>query len=205
MNKIITISREFGSGGREIGRRLAEKMQIAYYDQEIVTELIKRTDLAEAYIHQIEDKRPVPLFPITTGRTFMPRPNPIMEQQLSIYIQESDIIREMAEKSDCIIVGRCADYVLREMNPFRLFIYADIDYKMERCRKRENAHERMTNRELRQHILSVDKHRSKYYEFFTEQKWGEKSNTDFPSSWNSNCKFSTLHVPNSASLLSAIR
>ena len=70
MNKIITISREFGSGGREIGRRLAEAMKIAYYDQEIVAALIKRTKKAEEYVHYMEKERPLPLLPITTARTF---------------------------------------------------------------------------------------------------------------------------------------
>lgn len=178
MNKIITISREFGSGGREIGRQLAEKLQIAYYDHEIVTELIKRTDFAEDYIHQIEEKRPLPLFPITTGRTFFPRPNPIMEQQLEVYRKESEIIREMADKSDCVIVGRCADYILQEKKPLRLFVYSDLDFKLKRCKEREQVQGTLSDKELRQRILSIDKNRAKYYEFFTEQKWGEKSNYD---------------------------
>ena len=127
MNRIITISREFGSGGREIGRRLAEKMGIAYYDQEIITELINRTDFAEEYIRHMEEEAPIPLLPITTARTFGLPVNYVVEQNLKFYMQESKVIQEMAEKSDCVIVGRCADYILREMNPVRLFIYADME------------------------------------------------------------------------------
>lgn len=70
MNNVITISREFGSGGREIGRHLAEKLKIAYYDQEIVSEMIKKTAFSEEYIRHLEENRPLPLFPITTARTF---------------------------------------------------------------------------------------------------------------------------------------
>ena len=70
MNKIITIGREFGSGGREIGRRLAEHLHFAYYDQEIVKEIAKRTDMAEEYIRNIEERQPIPLLPITIERTF---------------------------------------------------------------------------------------------------------------------------------------
>lgn len=109
MNRIITISREFGSGGREIGRRLAEKMGIAYYDQEIITELINRTDFAEEYIRHMEEEAPIPLLPITTARTFGLPINYAVEQNLKFYMQESKVIQEMAEKSDCVIVGRCAD------------------------------------------------------------------------------------------------
>ena len=134
MNKIITISREFGSGGREIGRRLAEAMKIAYYDQEIVAALIKRTKKAEEYVHYMEKERPLPLLPITTARTFGLPTNYAVTENLNFYMQESKIIQEVAEKSDCVIVGRCADYVLRDMKPIRLFIYADMEYKIVRCK-----------------------------------------------------------------------
>ena len=122
MKTIVTIGREFGSGSREVGRRLAEELQIAYYDHEIVTELTKRTELAEAYIQSLQEKRPFPMFSMTTGRTFLTLPNPVAEQQMEILQKESEIILEMALKSDCVIVGRCADYVLREHYPFRVFL-----------------------------------------------------------------------------------
>lgn len=178
MNKIITIGREFGSGGREIGRRLAEELQIAYYDHEIVLELVKRTNFTEAYIQQIQEKQPIPIFPITIGRTFSPQINPIMEQRNSVFIDQSNIIKEIAEKSDCVIVGRCADYVLRKKEPLRLFLYANMDFKMARCREKGNEGECLTDKELKQQILAIDKGRSKYYQFYTDQRWGDKSNYD---------------------------
>lgn len=178
MNRIITISREFGSGGREIGRRLAEKMGIAYYDQEIITELINRTDFAEEYIRHMEEEAPIPLLPITTARTFGLPVNYTVEQNLKFYMQESKVIQEMAEKSDSVIVGRCADYILREMNPVRLFIYADIESKIARCRQKGEDSAELSDRELRQKILSVDKKRARYYKFFIDQTWGDKTNYD---------------------------
>ena len=92
MNKIITISREFGSGGREIGRRLAEAMKIAYYDQEIVAALIKHTKKAEEYVRYMEKERPLPLLPITTARTFGLSTNYAVAENLNFYMQESKII-----------------------------------------------------------------------------------------------------------------
>ena len=178
MNKIITISREFGSGGRELGRRLAEELSIAYYDQEIVTELIERTGFAKEYVKQAEERIPLPLLPITTAHTFGIGSNIAIEQQLSIYNHESDIIKEMAEKSDCVIVGRCADYVLRDMDPFRIFVYADIDSKMKRCRERGDDAKDMSEKELKQKISSVDKKRSRYYQFYTDNNWGDRINYD---------------------------
>lgn len=178
MNRIITIGREFGSGGREVGRRLAEELGIAYYDQEIVKELLKRTKLTEEYVRNVEERHPLPLLPITTARTFGLKVTPKVEPALSVYNQESDIIVEMAKKSDCIIVGRCADHILRDMKPFRLFIYADMEARIVRCRAKGEDAARMSDEELRQRILSIDKKRSRYYQFYTDQVWGDKINYD---------------------------
>lgn len=178
MNRIITISREFGSGGREIGRRLAEKMGIAYYDQEIIRELMNRTEFAEEYIRHMDEKAPISLLPITTARTFGAPANYALEQNLKLYKQESQVIRDFAEKSDCIIVGRCADYVLHDMKPVRLFIFADMESKMARCRRKGKDAEGLTDKELRQKIVSVDKRRARYYKFFADQIWGDKGNCE---------------------------
>ena len=178
MGKIITVGREFGSGGREIGRKLAEKLRFAYYDHEIVVEIAKRTDLATEYIQSVEEKRPFPLMSITTGHTFWASPNPVMDQQLEVLKTESVIIKEVAEKSDCVIVGRCADYVLQDFNPFRLFVYADISSKIARCREKGADAAAMTDKELQQKIISIDKKRARYYQFYTEQDCGNKANYD---------------------------
>ena len=174
MKRIITIGREFGSGGREVGRRLAERLNIAYYDREIIDELMKRTQLAESYVLQVEESRPLPLLPITTARTFGIPINYPLENRLSIYKQESEIIREMAEKSDCIIVGRC----FARFEPFRLFVYADISSKIARCREKGADAAAMMDKELQQKIISIDKKRARYYQFYTEQDWGNKANYD---------------------------
>ena len=178
MNKIITIDREFGSGGRELGRRLAEELQIAYYDEEIIREIAKSTDLSENYVQQVLEKRPYPLFPITIGRSFYPTEGFVQEQTQSVYKEQSRIIREMAERSDCVIVGRCADYILADYKPFRIFVYADMASKMARCRAKGPEHEHFSDKELRQHIQKVDKNRAAYYEFYTGQGWGDKLHYD---------------------------
>lgn len=178
MNRIITIGREFGSGGREIGRRLAEHLRFAYYDQEIIKEIAKRTNMTEEYVRSVEEQQPIPLLPITIGRTFTLPAGAITDQAQTVYIEQSKVIREMAQKSDCVIVGRCADYVLRELSPFRLFIYADMTSKMERCRKKGQEKDMLSDQELQRKIRSVDKVRSKYYQFYSDQVWGDKKNYD---------------------------
>ena len=178
-NKIITIGREFGSGGRELGRLIAERLNYAYYDREIISEIAKRTSLSEKYIQNIAEHKPVIPFPIHTGRTFWAV---IPDYGQEIQKEQHDIIREIASKSDCVIVGRGADYVLRESKPFRLFIYSDIESKIKRCRENggsdyENG-ESMTEKELRKRIEQINKARADYYEFYTGQRWGDKSNYD---------------------------
>lgn len=84
----------------------------------------------------------------------------------------------MAEKSDCVIVGRCADYILREMNPYRIFLYAEMESKMKRCRINEPEHENLTDKELQRKIKEVDKQRARYYDFYTGQAWGVRINYD---------------------------
>ena len=85
MKRIITIGREFGSGGRELGRRIAEKLEIAYYDQEIITEIAKRTALSEEYIRQIEEMRPILHFPIRTGHRFYLTSEPIIQGPSTVF------------------------------------------------------------------------------------------------------------------------
>lgn len=173
---VITLGREFGSGGRELGRRLADHLQIAYYDKEILSEIAKRTQLTEEYIHNVVEHHPYPLLPITVGHSLYP--DMTFQIQQSVYVEQSNIIKEMAAASDCVIVGRCADYILRDINPFRIFVYADMESRIARCHKRAPEGEHLSDKEMKQMIQKVDKGRSKYYEFYTGEKWGNKSNYD---------------------------
>lgn len=179
MNKIITIGREFGSGGREIGKRLADHLGIAYYDREIVTEIAKRTQLAESYVQQIVEQKSEVFFPITIGRTLHTAGSDYMlRHYTSVYAEQANILREMAEQSDCVIVGRCGDYILKDLKPFRLFIYADMPSKMARCRAKADEHEHLSDRELEHMIRRIDKNRAKYYRYYTGHRWGAHANYD---------------------------
>lgn len=178
MNRIIAIGREFGSGGRELGRRLSEKLGFAYYDQEIISEIARRTEMSEQYVQSIVEHKPSFSFPIHIGRSFYTAPTPVFDQSMTVYQEQARIITEMAQKSDCVIVGRCGDYILKEYEPFRIFVYADMESKIKRCRQKASEEEQMSDKELKQHILGIDKKRAKYYEFYTGHKWGDKLNFD---------------------------
>ena len=180
MRKIITICREFGSGGREVGKRLAEILQIPYYDNEIVTEIASRTQLAESYVNQFSEKsaQPIQYFPITIGRSIGRQMNPKLQQSINIRIEQNKLLRELAEKSDCVIVGRCANHILSDFDPLRVFIYAEMDSKIKRCREKAPEHEYMNDKVLRRHILEIDKTRAHYYKTVTGREWGEKTDYD---------------------------
>ena len=178
MNTIVTIGREFGSGGRELGRRLAEKLGIAYYDQEIIREIAKRTAMSEEYVQRVVEQKPPALLPITIGHTFQFTTDGVDPMAQAVYKEQSDIIREMADKSDCVIVGRCADYILRAKKPIRIFVYADMESRMRRCFERSPENENLTEKEMRQYIQKVDKNRAVYYEFYTGLTWGDWHNDD---------------------------
>lgn len=178
MNRIITIGREFGSGGREFGRRLAEELGIEYYDREIIEEISRRTELSADYVHHVIENRPHSLFPITVARSFNSIDHHTLRQLQDIYREQTKVIREMAAKSDCVIVGRCASYILKSHKPFRIFVHADIDSRVRRCMSHLEEHEKISERKMKKYILEVDKKRAKYYNFYTEQKWGDPRNYD---------------------------
>ncbi len=180
MNRIITIGRQFGSGGREFGKRLSDELGYAYYDKEIVTEIAKRTSLAENYVRDIMEKKPGTFFPITTARTLhttMVASNHLLEQQTAVYAEQANLLRELAEKSDCIIVGCSADYLLKELSPLRIFVYADLDARVKRCREK-GEEPTLDDKQLRKKILRVDKNRAKHYQYYTGQKWGAREHYD---------------------------
>ena len=178
MKRVITIGREFGSGGRELGRRLSEELGIAYYDQEIITEIAKRTDMSETYIRQISESRPVISFPIHVRHSFYSASNTALKQSVAVFAEQHKLLKELTEKSDCIIVGRCADYILRDENPLRIFVYADRESKIKRCIERKSGDEHLTEAQIVKKMKEIDKNRAQYYEFFSERKWGARENYD---------------------------
>lgn len=175
---VITIGREFGSGGRELGRLLAEELGIEYYDKEIITEISKHTALSEEYVKQVVEKNPHDLFPIAVAHTFSYIDAQMYKQTQMIFKEQEKVIKSMASASDCVIVGRCADYILKDFDPFKIFVYADMDSKVERCLKRNEKAENMPRKKIIKKIKNIDKNRARYYNYYTGQKWGDILNYD---------------------------
>lgn len=184
MNRVITIGREFGSGGRELGVRLAENLGFDYYDKEIVTAIVNHTDLAEGFVNEIVEGKSYRYFPISIGQSMSLTMDYQIHQMQTIIKAQTDVIKEMALKSNCVIVGRCADYILKDLRDegqielFRLFIYADPESRLKRCLERSPEEEDLTEKEMEKQIRRINKERAAYYEDYTLQKWGDKSNYD---------------------------
>ena len=175
MNRIITIGREFGSGGRELGRRLAERLGWAYYDNEIITEIAKKTELSENYVRNIVERRPMLQYPIHVGSTFYGVQNTQLEQGAWIFREQCNILKEMAEKSNCVIVGRCADYILRDRDDvMKVFVYADFEARAKRIVEVYGEMEDAPAKRLRE----KDKRRAAYYQHYTDMNWGAVRNYD---------------------------
>lgn len=174
MHKIITVSREFASGGRELGKRLADKLGLAYYDREIITAIAQRSGLAEQYVERLTERGETANYPITFGRTFALLPA-ASKMQLDVMIKQQQILRELAQKSDCVIVGRCADVILAEHRPLNLFVYADLASKLRRCQGRQEDGAHWTENELKKQIGEIDRQRARYRKVLTDAKWGDKA------------------------------
>lgn len=168
VNRIITISREFGSGGRTIGKRTAEKLGIACYDAELIQKIAKESGFAENYVKEEGE--------YATGGRFAPflanRAMGPTNQDMLWNIQRKIII-ELAEKEPCVIVGRCADYILKDMaDCLKVFIYADMEHRAERIVKEYGEREETPKQRLRE----KDKRRAAYHRFYTDMKWGHAQN-----------------------------
>lgn len=172
MNKIITIGRELGSGGRTIGKLVASKLGIPYYDREIIDNAAEKSGLASSFIESSEQKISNGLlYQLGMGMSYG-LAQPLSEQ---VYIAQSKVINELADNGACVIVGRCADHILRERNDlFRVFVYADMDKRIKRAINLYGLSEHNAKKE----IQKSDKERSRHYSIFTDKVWGDRSNYD---------------------------
>ena len=174
MVKLITINRQFGSGGREVGKRLSDALQSAYYDNELLSAIAKETGLSANFVDNF-DEVPARNYRFTHSCSFASYQQPLIEQ---LQIAQTKILNEVATRGSAVIIGRCADYVLREYKPFKVFIYSsDMDFRVTRCfDKVPEDIQIKTHKEMENEILSIDKKRAKYYEYNTGQKWLDMSN-----------------------------
>ena len=179
MRSIITISREFGSGGREIGKKLAEDLGIDFCDKELLEIASKESGITqELFVKHAETYTNSFLYSLVMGNypvTPDGRINPEMPLNQKIFLAQFDTIRSLAEKGPCVIVGRCADYVLRNQDHvINFFITGNMAHKRRRILERYD----IEKNKVEDFIRKTDKRRANYYNYYTDMKWGEAKNYD---------------------------
>lgn len=177
-NYVITIGRQFGSGGRQIGKLLSEKLSIPYYDKEILAEAAKDSGICEE-IFEHHDEKPTKslLFSLVTGMQMHGNLTGYVDMPLNhkVFLAQFDAIRRIASEGPCIIVGRCADYVLRDKpNAVKLFIKADLQQRMERA----VAIHSVSPDKAEDFVRRMDKERASYYNYYATATWGDVNNYD---------------------------
>lgn len=169
-NKVIAISREFGSGGRTIGKKLAAKLGIFCYDAELLEKVAEESGFAKEYIAEHGE------YAVGTNwlaQAFAARDYSGLSVPDRLWVFQQKIIRELAEKESCVIVGRCADYILKnDPNCLRVFIHSDMESRSKRIVEQYGERNESPEKRLR----DKDKRRAAYYQFYTGTKWGEAQN-----------------------------
>lgn len=177
-NLIVTVSREFGSGGRQVGKKLAEELGINYYDKVILALASEKSGLPKEYIERIEEQASssflfnLSMNAINTPDFFYQYDVPASDRA---YFAQTAAIKELAEKESCVIVGRCADYILREnKNCLRVFIHASKPTRLTRLVDEYGIAEK----EAKDRLDKMDKGRANYYKHYTGERWGQTDSYD---------------------------
>lgn len=179
-NKIYTIGREYGSGGKEVGEKLAEKLGIKLYDKELLQQAAKESGFCEE-IFENHDEKPTNSFlyslVMDTYSTGSYSSAPFLDMPLNhkVFLAQFDTIKKIADQESCVIVGRCADYALASHpDCINVFIHADLDDRIKRVSKRMN----ITEQKAKDMVQKQDKQRASYYNYYTCKKWGEAKSYD---------------------------
>lgn len=170
--RMITISREFGSGGRELGKRLAEALGYDYYDREIVETIAQNKGLDENYIEKSLENHAWQTVPLTLRHSFH---NPmLLDVQTDLLVEQRKVLEGIAKQGkNCVIVGRNADVILDKEHPFSLFVCAEQSAKVRRCMERAEQGENLSEKQIIQNMKRIDKNRARTREMITGSKWGD--------------------------------
>lgn len=196
---IITIARQYGSGGREIGEKVAAALGIPIYDKQIITDAASKGELNEEVLKTADESAANSLlYTLAMGSNIIGTTMHFgykMPLNDKLFILQSELIKEYAEAGSCVIIGRCSDYVLRNNdNVFRLFIYGDLEHRKARVAER---HPEIKSSQIIDVINKTDKRRASYYNFYTGNKWGKYDNYDMA------INSSTLGIEGTAQLIIA--
>ncbi|MCD7710660.1 MAG: cytidylate kinase-like family protein [Porphyromonadaceae bacterium] len=190
-NFIITVGRQFGSGGKEISHYLSQFMGIKYYDKELIQEAAKESGIDPRHFEKADETSPSGLYNVLFGISSFQNEGALCHE--NIFKFQANVIRNIADNHSCVIVGRCADYILRE-NPrcISVFIHADMEDRIDRILKNEPL---LSRKEAMEKALKIDKRRASYYNFYSDKEWG------VASSYNLSVNSSILGTEETANLI----
>lgn len=176
---IITIGREFGSGGKEIGELLAKKLNVKLFDKEMLSVAAKESGLCEEFIKE-HDETPTKSFLYslvmdTYATSYASNPYTEMPMNHKVFLEQFKAIKKIADNESCVMIGRCADYALEDNdNCLNIFIHSDLDERIKRISRKYD----LTSGKAKDLINKTDKRRASYYNYFASNKWGEAKTYD---------------------------
>lgn len=172
--KIITISREFGSGGRELGKRLADALNFDYYDKEIISAIAANSGLHADYVENVLSSHGWKEYSLNYRKT-LNSSAAMQANKINLLLEQKHVIEQIAALGkDCIIVGRNADVILEAYHPFNIFVCAKVGAKVKRCMERTPEGETLTEKALIRQMKQIDKVRSQTREILTGSSWGNR-------------------------------
>lgn len=172
--KVITISREFGSGGRELGKRLADELGFAYYDKEITSQIAEELALDEQYVDHMLSKGIPHSFGITYASSFG-YPTYVQQDTTKLLLTQQKILKKVALEGNCVIVGQSVNAILEDIHSFDIFVYASTFSKVQRCLDRALPEEHLNEAKVKKMLKEIDKSRAKQHELHSDTKWGDKA------------------------------
>lgn len=179
MNRVITISRQYASGGREIGKIIAQHYGIPFYDNDLIALAAKESGFTENIFEKQEDKASNSLiYSIAMGLNVFGThgySKEVLSIDDKVFLAQSDIIRKVANEGPCVIIGRCADYILRDqVKTVNVFLWGQIEARIQRAIEVYG----MSHSKAEENVLKVDKKRANYYNYHSDRKWGRSDNYD---------------------------
>lgn len=182
MSLIITIGRQFGSGGRDVGEKVADALGIPFYDKELIEMAAQKSNLSKEALKEVDEHATNSfLYSLASGNYSLRGINAPIYYEMPIndklFIAQAEVIKDIAKQGPCVIVGRCADYVLEEEEGVELlnvFVHGSVDYRSKRVMEAQD----LTQAKARDKVMKTDKQRRTYYDYYTSKDWGVMSNYD---------------------------